>query len=43
MRTVEYFALMELKSRLLQKCYNNAHARDVVALIDRKLAFSSMS
>ena len=43
LRAVDYFALMELRGKIMRTCYDNDKARDLVAAIDRKLSLSSMS
>lgn len=43
LRAVDYFALMELRGKIMRSCYDNDKARDLVAVIDKKLSLSSMS
>ena len=43
LKAVDYFALMELRGKIMRTCYDNDKARDLVAAIDRKLSLSSMS
>ena len=43
LRAVDYFTLMELRGKIMRTCYDNDKARDLVAVIDKKLSLSSMS